>query len=102
MEDLLNSTLQQKKIQKKSTKSYFCLQILFSRISQEKYELQSFNLVYDFDGCAFEIISVEWDRLTKKLDSHQSVKQTGFRMGFDANDHLQIIKTVIEKQRNTT
>lgn len=37
------------------------------------------------------------NRLTKKLDSYQPTEQAGFRKGFNTNDHLQTIKTVIEK-----
>ncbi|XP_045460954.1 uncharacterized protein LOC123671253 [Harmonia axyridis] len=36
-------------------------------------------------------------RLENKLDFYQPIEQAGFRRGFGTNDHLQSIKTVIEK-----
>lgn len=36
-------------------------------------------------------------RLENKLDFYQPVEQAGFRAGFGTNDHLQSIKTIIEK-----
>ena len=37
-------------------------------------------------------------RLTNKLDSyHQPCEQAGFRSGYNTNDHLQVIKSLIEK-----
>lgn len=37
------------------------------------------------------------NRLTKKLDFYQPVEQAGFRKGFGTVDHLQTIRTLIEK-----
>ncbi|XP_073960723.1 uncharacterized protein [Choristoneura fumiferana] len=37
------------------------------------------------------------NRLSKKLDDNQPREQAGFRSGFGTNDHLQTLKTVIEK-----
>ena len=37
-------------------------------------------------------------RLEKKLDFYQPPEQAGFRAKFGTNDHLQSIKTVIEKK----
>ena len=37
------------------------------------------------------------NRLSTKLDSYQPIEQAGFRKGFSTIDHLQTIKTVIEK-----
>lgn len=36
-------------------------------------------------------------RLTPKLDSYQPKEQAGFRSGYGTNDHLQVIKTLIER-----
>lgn len=36
-------------------------------------------------------------RNTKKLDFYQPVEQAGFRSGFSTNDHLQVMRTLIEK-----
>ena len=36
-------------------------------------------------------------RLEFKLDSYQPPEQAGFRAGYGTNDHLQVIKTLIEK-----
>ena len=36
-------------------------------------------------------------RITKKLDFYQPVEQAGFRSGFSTNDHLQVMRTLIEK-----
>ena len=36
-------------------------------------------------------------RITRKLDFHQPVEQAGFRSGFSTNDHLQVMRTLIEK-----
>ena len=36
-------------------------------------------------------------RLEFKLDSYQPPEQAGFRFGYETNDHLQVIKTLIEK-----
>lgn len=36
-------------------------------------------------------------RLTNKLDAYQPCEQAGFRSGYGANDHLQVIKSLIEK-----
>lgn len=37
---------------------------------------------------------------TKKLDFYQPVKQAGFRSGFSTNDHLQVMRTLIEIDYN--
>lgn len=37
------------------------------------------------------------NRLTSKLDFYQPTEQAGFRSGYGTNDHLQTIKTLIEK-----
>lgn len=37
------------------------------------------------------------NRLTHKLDFYQPVEQAGFRIEFSTTDHIQIIRTVIEK-----
>lgn len=37
------------------------------------------------------------NRLTHKLDFYQPVEQAGFRIEFRTTDHIQIIRTVIEK-----
>jgi len=36
-------------------------------------------------------------RITKKLDFYQPVEQAGFRSGFSTNDHLQVMRSLIEK-----
>ena len=36
-------------------------------------------------------------RNTKKLDFYQPVEQAGFRSGYSTNDHLQVMRTLIEK-----
>lgn len=37
------------------------------------------------------------NRLEKKLEFYQPREEAGFRSGFSTNDHLQTLKTVIEK-----
>lgn len=37
------------------------------------------------------------NRLGLKLDFHQPSEQAGFKCGFGTNDHLRIIKSLIEK-----
>lgn len=37
------------------------------------------------------------NRLTNKLDFYQPVEQAGFRKEFSTNDHLQTVRTLIEK-----
>ena len=36
-------------------------------------------------------------RNTRKLDFYQPVEQAGFRSGYSTNDHLQVVRTLIEK-----
>jgi len=36
-------------------------------------------------------------RITNKLDFYQPREQAGFRSGFGTNDHLQVVKALIEK-----
>jgi len=36
-------------------------------------------------------------RMTKKLDFYQPIEQAGFRSGFSTNDHLQVLRSLIEK-----
>lgn len=43
------------------------------------------------------LIKIITNRLTHKLDFYQPVEQAGFRIGFSTTDHIQIIRTVIEK-----
>src|ERR1700761_8324819 len=43
------------------------------------------------------IMKVIAKRLTKKLDFYQPVEQAGFRSGYSTNDHLQVMRTLIEK-----
>ncbi|XP_060517971.1 uncharacterized protein LOC132696860 [Cylas formicarius] len=42
-------------------------------------------------------IKIITERLTNKLDSYQPKEQAGFRRGFSTLDHLQVVRTVIEK-----
>lgn len=36
-------------------------------------------------------------RMTKKLDFYQPVEPAGFRSGFSTNDHLRVMRSLIEK-----
>lgn len=36
-------------------------------------------------------------RITKKLDFYQPIEQAAFRSGYSTNDHLQVMRTLIEK-----
>lgn len=41
-------------------------------------------------------------RVTAKLDFAQPLEQASFRKGFSTNDHLLVMKMLLEKSSNTT
>lgn len=63
-----------------------------NRTNMENYRLISlFSILYKL------LIKIVTNRLSQRLDFCQSIEQAGFRRGYSTTDHIQTVRTLIEK-----